>query len=129
MTVYQDPRNGVYYNWTSGDAGYGTNVNNNLLNIGLFSHISVIDMTTTAPPGSPSEGDSYVVATGGSGYWNGEDGNIAIWARPVTGGTSVPEWIFLVPKAGWTVLDISTGGLLAHNGTIWSTNSFTFTFV
>lgn len=31
----------------------------------------VIDMTTTAPPGSPSEGDSYIIAAAPTGAWAG----------------------------------------------------------
>ena len=40
---------------------------------------SVKDRDLTAPPGSPSEGDRYIVATGGSGAWSGHDLEIAEW--------------------------------------------------
>ena len=39
----------------------------------------VIDKDLTAPPGGESKGDRYIVASGGSGAWSGEDGNIAMY--------------------------------------------------
>lgn len=37
----------------------------------------VIDATTTAPPGSPVDGDVYLVAAGATGAWSGTDGQLA----------------------------------------------------
>jgi hypothetical protein len=47
----------------------------------LFQALSkgVIDKDTSAAPGSPTEGDSYIVASGGSGAWSGWDDHIAIF--------------------------------------------------
>jgi hypothetical protein len=39
----------------------------------------VINMTTTAPPGSPSNGDMYVVPTGATGVWLTHVGAVAQW--------------------------------------------------
>lgn len=39
----------------------------------------VIDMTTSAPPGSPTEGDAYVVAPTGTGAWAGRDDSVAVY--------------------------------------------------
>lgn len=40
---------------------------------------SVVSTTTTAPPGSPSDGDSYYVPTGATGAWSTHVGEIATW--------------------------------------------------
>lgn len=70
------------------------------------AEVRVIDMTTTAPPGSPSDRDQYVVASGGSGDWSGKDGQIAVWDASV----SPPAWFYVTPTDGQPVynLDDST---------------------
>ncbi len=55
---------------------------------------TVIAMQTT-PPGSPVDGDCYIVATGGTGAWATKDTNIAAWQDGV--------WYFYPPRAGWKV--------------------------
>lgn len=40
---------------------------------------SVLDKDLTAAPGGPSKGDRYIVASGATGAWTGEDGNIAYY--------------------------------------------------
>lgn len=47
----------------------------------LFQALSngVINMTTAAPPGSPTEGDSYVIAAAPTGAWTGFANHIAIF--------------------------------------------------
>jgi len=37
----------------------------------------VLDKDLTAPPGGESKGDRYIVGSGASGDWSGQDGNIA----------------------------------------------------
>jgi hypothetical protein len=72
---------------------------------------SVINVTTTAPPVSPSEGDLYVVATGATGDWSGRDGQIAGYL----GG----QWYYSVPGEGWLIYDKNTTVHLKYNGTAW----------
>lgn len=38
----------------------------------------VLDRDEDTPPGSPSDGDAYLVATGASGVWSGHDDEIAL---------------------------------------------------
>lgn len=54
--------------------------------------IAVLSMTTTAPPGAPASGDTYLLPTGSTGAWAGKDGMIAEWL-----GLS---WSFTAPKNG-----------------------------
>lgn len=53
--------------------------------------ISVISIEGT-PPGSPSEGDRYIVDSGATGDWSGHDGELAYYAS---------GWQFLAPRDGW----------------------------
>ena len=51
-------------------------------------------MTETAPPGSPLDGDVYLMASGSSGAWAGRaPGDVAMYI-----GTA---WVFRTPKGGW----------------------------
>ena len=48
----------------------------------------------TAPPGSPANGDCYLVAASATGAWTGKDKDVAAWQDGA--------WYFYPPEAGWT---------------------------
>jgi len=73
--------------------------------------LAVIDRDLTAPPGSPAEGDRYIVATGGTGTWASHDGEIAAWQDGV--------WRFHVPQEGWIVYIADEDVAMAWNGSAW----------
>lgn len=54
---------------------------------------TAIDKDQTAPPGSPSDGDVYIIATNPTGDWANRDHQVALYA-----GT---DWLFITPRAGW----------------------------
>jgi hypothetical protein len=98
--------------WTSGLPGIvlpasGVRIGNLKYGLGL----RVFNQTTTAPPGSPAEGDAYIVGTGGTGAWAGHDGKIAIW--------ETASWTILVPVDGWTVYDTSVNRAVYYDGGGW----------
>lgn len=68
--------------------------------------ISVISITDT-PPGSPSDGDRYIVDDGGTGDWAGQDGKVAYYS----GG-----WQFLTPQAGWLAFVQSLDATYQYTG-------------
>lgn len=73
----------------------------------------VLDKDQNAPPGSPAEGDSYIIpATGAVGAWSTQAKNIAAWRD---GG-----WLFFVPKAGWTFYVLDEAKLYRYSGTAWA---------
>ncbi|MHA1731304.1 MAG: DUF2793 domain-containing protein [Promethearchaeota archaeon] len=53
------------------------------------------DKDLNTPPGSPSIGDRYIVASGGSGAWQDKDFNISTWDGA--------QWYFNTPEVGSTV--------------------------
>jgi hypothetical protein len=59
----------------------------------------VIQMDLTAPPGGPTAGDRYIVATGGTGDWAGHDNEIAEWDGAA--------WLFTAPAEGMSTWDKS----------------------
>ncbi len=67
---------------------------NDLINrLAALASPLVLDRDLTAPPGSPSEGDTYIVGGSATGDWSGEDGNIAAYYS---------GWIFVTPRGGMT---------------------------
>jgi hypothetical protein len=74
--------------------------------------IGVLSRALTAPPGSPTDGDRYIVASGAVGLWAGWDLNVAFW----TDGA----WLRLVPRRGWVAWSVADAGLYVWNGTAWT---------
>lgn len=56
---------------------------------------TVIDKDLTAPPGSPSDGDTYIVAATATGAWAGQEDTIAYYESSA--------WSFHTPSEGWRV--------------------------
>lgn len=52
-------------------------LNLSLNTIDALLQTAVIDMDQTSPPGSPSDGDLHIVASGASGAWEDQDDNLA----------------------------------------------------
>ena len=73
--------------------------------------LSVLDRDLTAPPGSPADGDRYIVASGATGDWVGWDLNVALF----TDGT----WLRLPPRSGWRAWVEDEGLLVVYDGSSW----------
>jgi hypothetical protein len=71
----------------------------------------VLDRDLSTPPGSPAEGDRYLVADSATGAWSGEEGKIAAWQDGA--------WAFYTPREGWLVWLADEDILLAFNGASW----------
>ena len=74
--------------------------------------LAVLDRDLTAPPGSPADGDRYIVASGATGAWAGWDVNVAYWVDGV--------WMRLVPRTGWRAWVEDEGVLLVFDGSAWT---------
>jgi hypothetical protein len=80
---------------------------------------NVISLALSAPPGSPSNGNTYIVGSGGSGAWAGQDNSLAYWAtdNPFSPGG---EWEFYAPQAGWMVVNQADNTPYIFNGSAWN---------
>lgn len=74
--------------------------------------LSVISASLAAPPGSPVEGDRYIIASGATGAWAGWDASVAQFS----GGA----WHRLIPQAEWLAWDAKNGQLLVWTGSAWT---------
>lgn len=78
--------------WTEGQAQPHVTVNESTRWLECFAALSVLDRMPD-PPGSPADGDRYIVGGSATGDWNGHDNDIALrigsaWAfRPAPDGT------------------------------------------
>jgi hypothetical protein len=73
--------------------------------------ISVLDLTRTAPPSSPAEGQRHVVASGATGAWGGHVNAVATWQDGA--------WAFLVPHTGWCIWSVADAVMFVFDGTHW----------
>ncbi|MBJ6372766.1 DUF2793 domain-containing protein [Sedimentitalea arenosa] len=73
--------------------------------------LSVLDRDLTVPPGTPADGNRYIVAAGATGDWTGWDLNVALW----TDGA----WLRLPPRAGWRAWVEDEGLLIVYDGAGW----------
>jgi hypothetical protein len=73
--------------------------------------LAVLDRDLTAPPGSPAEGQRWIVKPAATGAWTGHNNAIAAWQDGV--------WQFSVPQAGWIAFVVDEGTLVAWDGSAW----------
>lgn len=73
--------------------------------------------TLTAPPGSPVNGDVYLVAGAATGAWSGKDGQLAIYAD---------GWVFVVVKTGLILYVAAEDKVIVRRvGGTWGTLAIT----
>lgn len=70
----------------------------------------VLNMSTTTPPGSPADGDKYIIPSGASGVWASRAGQIAVWFS---------GWRYVTPKEGWHMWVENLNYAVWFDGTYW----------
>lgn len=78
---------------------------------------SVKDKDLATPPGSPADGDCYIVAGPPTGVWSGHTGKIARWSSVGS------VWEFYAPKKGWRVSVDDENTDYRYDGAAWVINS------
>jgi len=71
----------------------------------------VLDKDLNAPPGTPSEGDRYIVGGSPTGDWAGHANAIAWYT-----GTA---WAFDTPEEGWFVYIVDENKFYLFDGAAW----------
>lgn len=121
MSSQTEPLSGIKHSWPLGfpgvsatpGQGWKPEMDANLIALGQQAMpLYVLDRDLTAPPGSPASGDAYIVATGATGDWAGEDGNIAVWDGAA--------WVFIVPRNGRLAVIEDESKLVAKLESGWS---------
>lgn len=108
-----DAKSNIVHSWAYGEDAWHTGMDANLKRISRSGyHLSALDRDLFTPPGSPSDGDTYIVAAGGTGAWASKDGNIAYWDGSA--------WQFFVPNEGWYCDVADEDSLYRYDGTDWN---------
>lgn len=71
-----------------------------------------IEGEIASPPTSPADGQAWLVATGASGAWAGEEGKIALRQQG--------QWLFASPCDGMRLLNKQTGQLVLRRAGAWA---------
>lgn len=108
----QEPNIGLNYGWGLGESGWDQQMDENLRAIGALLHLEVLSRDVDDPSTlSPEDGDRYLIPSGATGVWDGQDGKIA---RYMDG-----EWELHTPKAGWRCVIVDENVLVRYDGDEW----------
>ena len=117
MPASTEPRSGLFFGWPYGENGWNTGMDANLLRLGRFGfHLSAISRALTAPPTSPADGATYIIAAAPTGAWAGRAGQLAAWVP----GTPAGSWVFATPRLGWVAYVEDEEKLTAYKAAGWS---------
>lgn len=97
---------------TSGQMQPEVTINAALIAIDSLTNISVISNTTTTPPASPNDGDTYIIPSGATGAWASNTNNIAVWVA------NNSAWSIYTPQSGW--LAVLGNQLYTYTGSAWT---------
>ena len=71
----------------------------------------VVQDTLSTPPGSPTNGQCWIIGPAATGAWAGHETEIA----QRYGGT----WYFITPLEGWAAWDIDAAAQVRFDGAVW----------
>lgn len=75
------------------------------------TRIVVLSKSTTAPPGSPTDGDAYIVPSGATGIWSGKTNQIALY---------LAGWAYWTPREGWRAYSQDDNSEVVYDGSAWT---------
>lgn len=73
----------------------------------------VKDKDLNAPPGSPADGDVYIVGPSPTGLWTGQANKITFWSADAL------EWVFVTPREGWKFEPTDEDITYRYSGSAW----------
>jgi hypothetical protein len=72
----------------------------------------VLQSESSAPPGSPSEGQCFAIGASPTGAWSGKAGKLALFEDGA--------WIYLTPKTGWIAWLVTDDRQKIWTGSAWA---------
>ena len=118
MSVTYGPNLNKMINALTGD-NFASDFRTLLQMIDVLVQCAVISKTLAAPPGSPANGDRYIVAASPTGAWAGWAGQIVVWTTDDPGFVS-GHWQNYPPKAGWFTYNVADSTFYAYSGSAWA---------
>lgn len=98
-----------------GQVGADVSYNTTLAWLDFLHAPVVLDDDLTTPPGSPTEGDTYIPAATATGAWAGHEDDLARYIND--------DWIFLTPSKGVRVYVDDETAWKWWNGSAWASYS------
>lgn len=98
---------------------FATDFRSFLQMIDALVQCAVISKTLAAPPGSPANGDRYIVAASPTGAWTGLTNKIVIWTTDDPGFPS-GFWQNYAPNAGFLVYNVADTTFYYYTGSAWA---------
>ena len=86
-------------------------VNQGIRSLDAVVQLTVLDRNLAAPPGSPTNGQRYIVAGNATGNWSGQEGKIAAFQDGA--------WAFYTAKEGWLAWVADENIVVAYDGSAW----------
>lgn len=103
---------GLNYDYDAGADGWKAGVDNNWVLLDSLAQGVVIDVRN-AQPGSPADGDRYIIGPSASGAsWAGNSNGVAAYYTAV-------GWVIQTPLEGWWVYDQTENVFRIWDGTAW----------
>lgn len=118
MSVTNGPRLGTMISAATGDQ-FPVDFRKFLRQYHALVQCSIKSKTLTAPPGSPANGDAYIVGASATGAWATHDKAIAIWT---TDNPATPSglWEFYGPTKGFGAFNEFDSVVYFYDGTNWT---------
>jgi len=98
-------------NLASGQAGAESAYNESLWWLDALVQLAVLERLDT-PPGSPADGDRYLVIATATGDWTGHENDIALYLNGA--------WYFKTPREGWTARVEDEDARYEFDGSGWA---------
>lgn len=80
-----------------------------------LTQISVLSRVLATPPGSPADGDRYIVPAGATGAWAGMTGKVAAYQNLA--------WVFYTPRTGWLAFIEDERLVASYSDSAWQTRA------
>lgn len=124
MSTQTGPKIPVFTGAADGDT-YTPPMNRGWRMLQALVQCNVLDVTLTAPPVAPVDGDTYIVAVGGTGAWAGHDAEIAYWTTQDSANPA-GVWEFYTPAEGWFASSQGDQWVYKFQGGSWFTYTNAF---
>jgi hypothetical protein len=117
MAAVTLPNVGIVAGFAPGEDGWDNEMSANLRLLDALVQPVVVDKDLTAPPGSPTGGQLYIVGASSSGDWASHETHLAVWQA---GDDLTAAWKFVTPKEGWEVWIVDEDKAYRFDGTAWA---------
>lgn len=102
---------GLEFDWDLGADGWKAGMDKNLLLLDTLAQSRALGVGINTPPGSPAEGDVYVLGPNPTGVWSSNAHAIAVY--------DAGAWVYIAPREGWQIKSLSDDLRYEFNGSEW----------